>query len=120
VETGEIGETMKVKMKEFYRDSQHAFPPEQVVDETMADDELLAWLVEHNKAVEVNESPRHLNVEPQFEQAEEPPHYGAQAEPQLKDDEAIHEVMHTKAEHPKSKRLKGRKGREVSDAKNKD
>lgn len=42
-----------------------------------------------------------FDVEPQFEQAEEPPHYGAQAEPELRHDDEIHDVMTSK---PKAKR----------------
>ena len=86
---------MKVKLLEHYQDSNIHLYPEQVAE---VDDALGAFLLQHNKAEAIHEKKeaRHLDVEPQFEQAEEPPHYGAQAEPELRDDEA------------KSKRLKGR------------
>jgi hypothetical protein len=63
---------MKVKMIEHYQDARQHLAPEQVVE---VDDELGAWLVEHRKAQAVGEvkQARHLDLEPQFEQAEEPP-----------------------------------------------
>lgn len=60
---------MKIKMREHFREANIHFAPEQVIE---VDDALGAWLVEHRKAVRVEEA-RHLDVEPQFEQAEEPP-----------------------------------------------
>lgn len=76
---------MKVKMLEYYQDAQVIFEPGQVVDVGI---ELGSYLLKHRKAevAEVVEA-RHLDVEPQFEQAEEPPHYGAQAEPEPRQDE---------------------------------
>lgn len=63
---------MKVKMIEHYQDAQQHLAPEQVVE---VDDALGAWLLEHRKAQQVDEPKpvRHLENEPQFEQAEEPP-----------------------------------------------
>lgn len=62
---------MKITMLEYYRDAQNYFEPLQVVD---VDASLGEWLVEHHKAVEVIAAPAsRLDVEPQFEQAEEPP-----------------------------------------------
>lgn len=61
-----------MKMKEHYQDAQVHYQPKQVVDVGAA---LGAWLIEHRKAEPVEEvrEARHLDVEPQFEQAEEPP-----------------------------------------------
>ena len=66
---------MKVKLFEYYNDARHSFTPGQEVD---VSHELGAWLVEHRKAVKLEviapePDYRHLNVEPQFEQAEVPP-----------------------------------------------
>lgn len=63
---------MKVKMIEHYQDAQQHLAPDQVVE---VGDELGAWLLEHRKAQAVEEvkRARHLDVEPQFEQAEQPP-----------------------------------------------
>jgi hypothetical protein len=88
---------MKVKMIEHYQDRDVTLFPDQEADVSAA---LGAWLIEHRKAQAVIDA-RHLNVEPQFEQAEEPPHYGGQKEPELRHDDK------------KSTRLKGRKGQEA-------
>lgn len=61
---------MKVKMREHYQDAQRHFAPGQVVG---VDDVLGRWLVDNRKAEAVQDEARHLDVEPQFEQAEEPP-----------------------------------------------
>jgi len=63
---------MKVKLKEHYQDAHVHYQPGQVVDVA---DTLGAWLLEHRKAeaVPTPAAVRHLDVEPQFEQAEEPP-----------------------------------------------
>lgn len=63
---------MKVKMTEHYQDAKVHYHPEQVVE---VDKALGSWLVEHRKAVELAEPKpvKHIEVEPQFEQAEEPP-----------------------------------------------
>jgi hypothetical protein len=75
---------MKVKLLEHYNDARYAFAPGQEVD---VSHELGTWLVEHRKAVKLEEKTindvefiarpaheaRHLDVEPQFEQAEVPP-----------------------------------------------
>lgn len=64
---------MKVKLLEHYRDAKVHYRPEQVVDVSKDFGE---WLLEHHKAQQVQEpvrEARHLDVEPQFEQAEEPP-----------------------------------------------
>lgn len=63
---------MQVKMKVFYNDKSNHFRPEQVVE---VGQELGEYLVMHRKAVEIVKEPRRLNVEPQFEQAEEPPKF---------------------------------------------
>ena len=77
---------MKVKMKEHYQDARVHYSPNQVVE---VDKNLGTWLVDNRKAEEVIEQhygaqpepqerhdeelyPRHMDVEPQFEQ-EEPP-----------------------------------------------
>lgn len=64
---------MIVLMKEHYQDaSMHLYPEQQYEVGSV----LGEWLVKNKKAVKI-ESPapsdRHLNVEPQFEQAETPP-----------------------------------------------
>ena len=60
---------MKVKMKVFFNDTKgHNFEPEQVVE---VGAELGKWLIESRKAAEIPAS-RH-EVEPQFENVEEPP-----------------------------------------------
>lgn len=61
---------MKIKLKEHYRDAHVYFAAGQVVD---ASDTLAKWLLENKKAIPFIEEARHLDVEPQFEQAEEPP-----------------------------------------------
>jgi elongation factor P hydroxylase len=66
---------MKVKLTEHYNDARYAFAPGQEVD---VSHELGTWLVEHRKAVKLEVAApapeyRHLDVEPQFEQAEVPP-----------------------------------------------
>jgi hypothetical protein len=67
---------MKVTMREYYQDARQVLQLGSVYE---VSDELGAWLVEHRKAEavqpEVNAVPeaRHLDVEPQFEAAEEPP-----------------------------------------------
>ena len=60
----------------------HLFPD----TEYEVDDQLAMLLIQHRKAIAIADV-RHLNIEPQFEQAEEPPHYGAQAEPEPRQDE---------------------------------
>ncbi len=72
---------MIVKMKEYYQDAKHSLIKDA---ECEVDAKLGEWLIANRKAVIVV---KHLEVEPQFEQAEEPPHYGAQAEPELRQDE---------------------------------
>ena len=74
---------MKIRMNQHYQDSQrHLLPNEEYeVDAALGD-----MLLKHRKAVLVPDM-RHLNVEPQFEQAEEPPHYGAQIDAELRHDE---------------------------------
>ena len=74
---------MKVTMREYYQDARMVLEPGKVYD---VDSQLGAWLVRHYKATEViteknflepvtldTQDARHLDVEPQFEQAEEPP-----------------------------------------------
>jgi hypothetical protein len=70
-------------MNQHYQDARmHLFPDtEYEVDAVLG-----LMLVKQRKAAAVADV-RHLNVEPQFEQAEEPPHYGAQAEPEPRQDE---------------------------------
>ena len=72
---------MIVRLLEYYQDAQNHFAPEQEVE---VDEVLGAYLVVHKKAVQVV---KHLEIEPQFEQAEEPPHYGGQVEQELRQDE---------------------------------
>lgn len=58
-------------MLEYYQDAQVYFEQGQVVDVGI---ELGSYLLKHRKAEVVDVAqPRHLDVEPQFEQAEEPP-----------------------------------------------
>lgn len=78
---------MKVLMKEFYKDKSVTLAKGQTVEVSA---ELGAWLLQHRKAEQVHDT-RHLDVEPQFEQAKTPPHYGAQSEPQPRDDESIYQ-----------------------------
>lgn len=60
---------MKVKLLEHYQDSkQHLYPDKEYDVERV----LGEWLIKNRKAVEISDV-RHLNIEPQFEQAEEPP-----------------------------------------------
>ena len=66
---------MKVKMTEHYQDARTSLAPGNEYD---VDAALGAWLVAHRKAIKLEvvaaaPMPRHLDVEPQFEQAEEPP-----------------------------------------------
>lgn len=63
---------MKIQMFEYYQDASINLHPDQIAE---VNDELAAWLIEHRKAKAVQEAKpaRHLDVEPQFEQAEEPP-----------------------------------------------
>jgi hypothetical protein len=78
---------MKIKLLEHFQDSSVHFSPGQEVE---VDDALGAYLLEHRKAVKVEPQTRqakHLDVEPQFEQAEEPQHYGGQAEAELRNDD---------------------------------
>jgi len=74
---------MKILMNQHYQDaSKHLLPDtEYEVDAAFG-----LMLVKQRKAVEVVDV-RHLEIEPQFEQAEEPPHYGAQTEPEPRQDE---------------------------------
>ena len=60
---------MIVKMREHYQDALVHFAPGQEVE---VDEKLGKWLVDNRKALPVV---KHLEVEPQFEQAEEPPQY---------------------------------------------
>jgi hypothetical protein len=88
-----------------YQDAQQHLYPEQEydVDKTLADE-----LLKHGKAVlvESKESVKRLDSEPQFEQAETPPHYGGQKEPELRKDDELHDIMISK---PKSKSKRGKK-----------
>lgn len=63
---------MKVFMQEHYQDAKvHLYPDKEYeVDSVLGE-----WLLKHRKAVKVEPvlEARHLSVEPQFEQAEEPP-----------------------------------------------
>ena len=63
---------MKVKLLEHYQDAkQHLYPDKEYdVDATLGE-----WLLKNRKAVAVVDAPtfKHLEVEPQFEQAEEMP-----------------------------------------------
>ena len=62
---------MKVKMLVFFNDTKgHNFEPKQVVEVAA---ELGKWLIESRKAVEVPAPASRHNVEPQFENVEEPP-----------------------------------------------
>lgn len=61
---------MKVKMREHYQDARQHLAPGQVVS---VDEVLGRWLLDNRKAEAVQNEARHLDVEPQFEQAEEPP-----------------------------------------------
>jgi hypothetical protein len=88
---------MKIKMLEHYQESGLHLQPDQVCE---VDAKLGAWLVKYRKAVEIKPEPlkaHYLDVEPQFEQAEEPPHYGAQAEPEPRHDE----IKHQKVKEPR-------------------
>ena len=78
---------MIVKMKEHYQDARVHFAPDQEVE---VDDNLGRWLVENRKALPVV---KHLEVEPQFEQAEEPPHYGGQEKAEPRRDETKHQKV---------------------------
>lgn len=63
---------MKVRMSEHYQDSTcHLYPDK----EYEVDGSLGEFLLKHRKAVKVEPAPtfKHLDVEPQFEQAEPPP-----------------------------------------------
>ena len=65
---------MKVLLKQHYQDARcHLYPDKQY---EVADD-LGAFLVKNRMAEKIEEQPiiieKHLEVEPQFEQAEEPP-----------------------------------------------
>lgn len=60
---------MKIKMLEHYQDKNIHLALGQEVE---VEANLGAWLVEYNKAVALPDA-RHLDAEPQFEQAEEPP-----------------------------------------------
>lgn len=79
---------MKVKMREFFqgREIEGVLEPRKVYD---VPEELAAWLVENRKAENVRE---------------EPVHYGAQAEPELRHDDEIYQAV---TDAPKRKR--GRK-----------
>lgn len=72
---------MIVKMKQHFQDARMHLEPNKDYE---VDAVLGNWLVDNKKAVIVV---KHLDVEPQFEQAEEPPHYGAQAEAEPRQDE---------------------------------
>ena len=62
---------MKVKMNVFFNDTKgHNFEPEQVVE---VGAEFGKWLIESRKAEEVSAPASRHDVEPQFENAEEPP-----------------------------------------------
>ena len=96
---------MKVKLKVFYNDTKgHNFTPNQEVE---VDAVLGAWLVKANKAVEVSPAKSVNDLEPQFENAEEPPHYGAQKEPEPRKDDEKHDVM---TSQPVKKPRRGKRG----------
>jgi hypothetical protein len=67
---------MKVKMYEHYQEAGLHLHPDQEVE---VDPKLGAFLVRYRKAVEIKPEPKvepvahYLDVEPQFEEAEEPP-----------------------------------------------
>lgn len=60
---------MKIKMREHYQDANIHLAPGQVAE---VGNVLGQWLLDNRKAEAVVDA-RHLDVEPQFEQAEEPP-----------------------------------------------
>lgn len=70
---------MKVQMREWYQDSNKVLQPEQIVE---VDEAFGGWLVEHHKAVVIEQAGSIHDVEPQFENANIPPHF--EPEPQTK------------------------------------